>query len=151
MNKNIIDGEYARIQENNNTCVITCSGNPNTLGKVLSASAELKEVLQYANTELVGHNISMVMPSIIANLHDSFMKSYFENLTLEEHERKKGEIFPLNKLGYLIPCLNTLKIIPSLNEGLKIVGFLRSKDVNSSIPYDDEHIDLSKLVLKFSH
>lgn len=147
MNKNIFDSEYAKIQENNNTCVITCSGSPNSLGKVLNASAELKEVLQYTNTELIGHNINKIMPTIISNLHDGFIKHYFENLTNEPHERKNGEVFPLNKLGYLTPCLNTLKIIPSLNEGLKIVGFLRSKDVNSSIPYD-EHIDLSKLVMR---
>ncbi len=148
VNKNISDGEYARIQENNNTCVVTCSGNPNTLGKVLSASAELKEVLQYANTELIGHNINKIMPTIISNLHDDFIKHYFENLTNELNERKNGEVFPLNKLGYITPCLNTLKIIPSLNEGLKIVGFLRSKDVNASMAYD-EHIDLSKLVTVF--
>ena len=45
----------------------------------------------------------------------------------------------LNKRGYLIPCTLTTKIVPNLNKGIQIIGFLKDTEiVNENITYNEE-------------
>ncbi len=69
-------------------------------------------------------NISKIMPEIIAEVHDLFLKRYLE--TSESHimgyERM---VFPIHKDEYIVPCMLLLKLLPNLDEGIRIIGFLK--------------------------
>jgi hypothetical protein len=67
---------------------------------------------------------------VIADAHDSMMRRYFET----SEKRVIGEerlVFPVNKAGYLVPCTLMIKVLPTLDEGIRVVGFL--KDVENGV------------------
>lgn len=71
------------------------------------------------------------MPKVYADLHDGFMRSY-----LETSESKiiglERLVLPQNKQGYLVPCTLMIKVLPNLDEGIQIVGFLKDIDTSNA-------------------
>ena len=63
---------------NTETCIISVSGNHNTLGTVNSCNNEIIDLLEYYQSDLVGYNINRIMPKIIADNHDFYMKRFVE-------------------------------------------------------------------------
>jgi len=55
------------------------------------------------------------------------MRNYFETSDPKVigHERL---VFPLNKDGYIVPCSLMIKVLPNLDEGIRLVGFLKDVD-----------------------
>lgn len=128
-NANFLGNDLMKYDGGAETCIITCSANIHTMGNILNASADVQRILQYSNTELIGHSINHMMPAVIARLHDDFMEAFFER-GISERLGRESIVFPVNKEGYIVPCTLTVRIIPNLNEGLKTVGFLN--DLNRS-------------------
>src|SRR5689334_21246408 len=81
VDRNFMDNERMKYSENSKTCIITCSGNLQSMGKVLSANNETLDVLQYLHTDLIGHSVNSIMPNVLADIHDDLMKNYFETNT----------------------------------------------------------------------
>ena len=75
--------EWMRFGENSNSCIIICSGNFDQMGEVLQVNQEITRILEYQKSDIVGQNISLIMPKIYAEKHDKFMANYFE--TSEAH------------------------------------------------------------------
>ena len=125
INRNLGDSDRFKYSENTNTCVMTCSGNLRSIGVVLNTNSEITRLLQYSASELIGRNISQIMPNIIADIHNDLMMNYFTTAK-ETSIGKEVDIFPLNKSSYLVPCTISTKVFPNLNEGIKIVAFLRN-------------------------
>lgn len=73
------------------------------------------------------------MPRYLAEVHDSIMKNYFETSKFKNVIGLERFVLPINKGGYLVPCTLMIKILPNLDEGIQIVGFL--KDVESGTSY----------------
>ena len=48
------------------------------MGEVLQVNQEITRILDYQKSEIMGQNISIVMPKIYAEKHDKFMSTYFE-------------------------------------------------------------------------
>lgn len=71
------------------------------------------------------------MPKVYADLHDGFMRSY-----LETSESKiiglERLVLPQNKQGYLVPSTLMIKVLPNLDEGIQIVGFLKDIDTSNT-------------------
>jgi len=130
MNKKYADSERFKYSENSNTCIITCSGNFHDVGIILNANTEVTRILKYQVNDLLGENISMVMPQILADIHDELMKNYFETSKPSSMNREML-VFPMMKSGYILPCSLLVKIFPNLEEGIKVVGFLNSIETES--------------------
>ena len=78
--------------------VITINGN----GMVLGANLALERVLGYAPEEVIGRNISVLMPEPQRSEHDEYLRRYLR--TGEPHIVGKGrELFGRHKDGTLIP------------------------------------------------
>lgn len=60
------------------------------------------------------------MPKYIADIHDTFMKKYFENNSKGSNSiiDKERFVLPIDKNGYLVPCTLMIKILPNLDEGI---------------------------------
>lgn len=142
-NKNIISLENGKSKYNSNsiTCIIVVSGSVNTLGNVITVNSDLKKLYGYKNSDITGYNINKVMPKAYERVHDIFMKDFFTRDVNEESSNthygaKKFQnlffleriIFPVNKHGYLVPSNLMIKLLPELDKGIKVVGFLNECD-----------------------
>lgn len=138
VNKQFVDSDRLKYGENSNTCIVTCSGNHNSMGMILNVNNESTRLLGFAKNELIGKNITEIQPKIYADLHDGIMRAYFEYAegTVFGMERV---VFPITKNGYIVPCSLMVKVLPNLDEGLKVVGFL--KDIEPTICFDQSSID----------
>ena len=145
-NKQFIDNDRLKYGENSNTCIITCSGNFNSIGTVTNSNNEITRILGYSKNDIISQNISRIMPKVYADLHDGFMRCY-----LETSESKiiglERLVFPQNKQGYLIPSTLMIKVLPNLNEGIQIVGFL--KDIDNSSAYMQNSYETDEQVFLF--
>jgi len=145
-NKQFIDNERLKYGENSNTCILTCAGNFNSIGTVTNSNNEITRILGYSKNDIISQNISRIMPKIYADLHDGFMRSY-----LETSESKiiglERLVLPQNKQGYLVTCTLMIKVLPNLDEGIQIVGFL--KDIDTTSDFMKNTYDTDEKVLIF--
>lgn len=71
-------------------------------GAVLSFNQAAERIFGYSADEIIGNNVSCLMPSAIATQHDGYLQRYLEtkkasvlgNRREVEAQRKNGEIFP---------------------------------------------------------
>lgn len=59
------------------TTVIHISGNRESIGKILKTSQGLQAVFGYSKTEVIGHSINILMPTLFAKKHTEFMERFF--------------------------------------------------------------------------
>lgn len=122
------------------------------MGKVLNANPETMKILEYPHTEMIGLNITHIIPEVIGEVHDDLMKRYFDTSVPHVMGRERA-IFPQTKSGYILPCALMIKIYPNLDEGIRVVGFLRKIEhtfLNRSRP-DREPVQLNtKVLLQYS-
>lgn len=60
------------------TAVIHISGNKESIGKILKTSQGLSAVFGYSKTEVIGHSINILMPTLFAKRHTDFMERFFK-------------------------------------------------------------------------
>jgi len=101
------------------------------LGKVLDVNNEIYNILEYSHMELIGENINKIMPDILGNIHNELMRNYFET-SVSEFIGKDKSVFAMNKSGYLVPCSLMIKVYPNLDEGIRVIGFLRKIEYHHS-------------------
>lgn len=143
VNKQFIDNDRIKYGENSNTCIITCSGNFNDMGIITNVNNEIVRILQYNKSEIIGQPINRIMPKVLADSHDAFMKNYFETSESKIIGQER-DVFPTSKAGYVVPCTLMIKVLPNLNEGIRMVGFLKDieKDRLAKNPeFDTEEKD----------
>jgi PAS domain S-box-containing protein len=137
VNKQFLDNDRLKYGENSNTCIITISGALKTLGIISNTNNEITRILGYSKTELLGQNIIYVMPRFLSEIHDGFMRNYFESSDAKVIAIERI-VFPLDRNGYIVPCTLMAKILPNLSDGLKLVGFLQEIDKSSNMNKDQE-------------
>ncbi|MCG2576858.1 MASE4 domain-containing protein [Dechloromonas sp. XY25] len=93
------DEEIRAIVENQVDCVITID----TRGIVRSTNPALERVLGFAAAEVIGHNVSMLMPEPHRSIHDSYLANYLGTGEAQvmgigrevEGRHKDGRLIPL--------------------------------------------------------
>lgn len=60
------------------TTVIHISGNRESVGKILKTSQGLSTVFGYSKTEVIGHSINILMPTLFSKKHNDFMERFFK-------------------------------------------------------------------------
>lgn len=126
---NYIDQKLS-IDDKTHTAVVTCSGDEQTIGTILDVNNVLKKVFHYTKREVLGQNVSKLMPEIIGNCHNSFMKRIFELNSFDKFEKI---LYAEVKEGHMIQVLLHVKILPIISEGIHIVGFMRETFENSKV------------------
>lgn len=112
-----------RYGANSRNALFIISGQKANLGEVLCINNEVSELLGYEKHEIVGHNISKVMPPAIAAKHSNFMLKFMCSGHFSPIKDKL--VLPLHKLGYLLPCTYIHRVVPTLQKGLQLIGFIR--------------------------
>ena len=109
------------------TAIIHISGNQESAGRIIEVNNSLTEVFGYSRQEVIGNNIKTLMPTIIGNSHDSFLRNYFicgKNKILF----KTSMLFGKDKDGFAFHLSIYIKQIPNLAGGILFVGMLRRVD-----------------------
>ena len=81
------------------TTVVHISGNRDTSGKILHVSNGLLKNFGHTKAEVVGHNVSFLMPGIIGSRHNDFLEKFYKSgrQVVFNNERP---VFALNKQGF---------------------------------------------------
>jgi PAS domain S-box-containing protein len=148
--KKFVDNERSKYGENSNTCIITLSGNYNSIGTVTNSNNEVTRILGFAKNDIIGQNINRIMPKIFADMHDGLLRSYFER----SESKIVGAgleriVYPQNKNGYLLPCTLMIKVLPNLDEGIRIVGFFKEMEESSELKAYDSVETVIKISFSF--
>jgi len=99
------------------TTVIHISGNKDSIGKILKTSQGLSTVFGYSKTEVVGHSINILMPTVFAKKHTDFMERFFKTgrQIIFYQERT---LFATHRNGHCFQMKLLVKQMPSLAEGI---------------------------------
>ncbi len=106
------------------TVVLHISGNKETGGRIVKTNQGLTKIFGYSKTEVMGHFINILMPSIFAKRHNEFLEKYFKtgHKTVFNTERY---FFGLHRNGFCFCIKMLVKQMPSLSEGIQYVGMIR--------------------------
>lgn len=118
------------------TAVIHVSGNRDSPGRIVKTNQGLTKIFGYSKSEVVGHLINILMPSIFAKRHSEIMESFFKTgqKTLFNSEQI---LYGLHRNGFCFQIKILVKQMPSLQEGIQYVGFIRQTFGESEIILTD--------------
>ena len=63
---------------NSSAAIIVISATSIKIGTIIHSNEEIEQILGYKREELIGRNISMIMPRPIMKAHDKLVQRYFE-------------------------------------------------------------------------
>jgi len=98
------------------------------LGDFKDITPEITKLLGYSRNEMIGENLNLITPRI----YQGNLKEILFDTLMESEEKtnlfKNIIVFFRNKDGYLILCSLMPYLVPSLNDGLLFVNFVRKVD-----------------------
>ena len=112
-----------------NECIILVSGNKCNFAEVLKADKQVISLFGYKPKELVGENVRILLPEHIGKIHNDLMKGYFINDKKTVMDKVRI-VFGRRRDGTLIPLNLRLKVLPSIMEGIRLIGLLSSTDIS---------------------
>jgi hypothetical protein len=95
----------------------------NNLGKILSCTSNIYKIVGKASRNLMGRNITDLMPASIASVHDNFLKARLDNAEKLIQFTKFASL-ALHEKGYLVPVALNVTVYPSLNDGFCFWGMI---------------------------
>lgn len=117
---------YSNSNERLNAGIVIVSGNKRSMGIVLNSNNELCEMLGYDKKSIVGQNVSMLMPELIAPYHNKFLKKSYASFSVRSVNRLS--VLALHCEGHIVACDVVARLIPNLDRGIGFIGFMtRSK------------------------
>jgi two-component system sensor kinase FixL len=104
--------------------VVHMSGNRESSGRVLKVSQGLYKCFGLSKTDVVGHNVQILMPSLFAEKHNEFLDQFYKSSRQSVFNNER-QLFGSNRQGYCFTLKLLLKQMPSLTEGIQYVGMIR--------------------------
>ncbi len=132
INKKLWESAEGKYGEDSTSAVVLISGNKSNLGTVINTNHELYEILGYEKRVVMGQNLSLIMPELIATFHNKFIQNYFAKSSTNGTYSCERIVFPQHCNGYLVPCSVLVRLVPNLDRGIQFIGFL------NKAPFVDE-------------
>ena len=108
-----------------NSSIVELSGEINSLGKILNIFHAGSRFFNYQTDELIGKNISKLMPKLIGAGHNSFIKAYIYN-GKPVIINKKTRSYVCDKQGYVHPIgLFVKSNVDAASSEIRFKGFLQ--------------------------
>ncbi|CDW90925.1 pas pac domain protein [Stylonychia lemnae] len=104
--------------------VFHISGNRESSGRVLKVSQGLFKCFGFSKQEVIGHNITIAMPSLFAGRHNEFLDCYYRTGRTNIFNRER-QLFAQNRQGYCFTMKILIKQMPSLKEEVQYVGMVK--------------------------
>jgi len=118
--------------------VVINARDKETQGKIMKTNIGVTNLFKYNQAELIGQDVTILMPSIIGKDHNYFMEKYFKTRkeTVVDNEK---ELYAIQRSGSLICVLAIVKIVPSLKETIKYIALLRQQRKEDEFILTDEY------------
>lgn len=115
--------ELSIFGENTGAGIIVISATSKRIGTMIHANDDLEQILGFKKSDIIGKNISFIMPRPIGRVHDRFIQRYFETAKATVIDINR-ELFTSKKDGYIKPIRLVVKVYPELSNKLVFVGFI---------------------------
>ena len=93
--------------------ILSISGDFETLGEIQKANPQSISLFGYYQAELVGRNVSLLIPSPFAEAHDDYMRKFHESGQYSIVDNSSLTLYFLNKRNYLFEARTLVKVVPS--------------------------------------
>lgn len=113
--------------ENSASAIIILQATSQDSGKIIHANNEVQTLLGYSVKEVIGKNVTSLMPVPIGRVHDKIIQSYFET-AIPKMVDQINQQFCVHKTGYLKPMRTLVKVFPEISERILFIGFLQVLD-----------------------
>ena len=110
--------------ENSFCSIFVLKAEGRSLGIIEYVNEEIENLLGFTSRELIGKDINTIIPRNIAKVHTQLLKKFFEKAE-SSVLNKVRELFARDKDGYFVPVYLFSKVLPSLFNGLKLVGVVK--------------------------
>lgn len=135
--------EITTFGENTASAIVILSANVKKVGTVMHCNEEVENLLGYTRKELIGKNVTEIIPPALGKGHDFLINRYFETAKPHVIEIKRRS-FALGKDGYMKTVELLVKIYPYLNRNILFVGFIQMSpkfDEMNPVKMDYERMD----------
>ena len=119
-----------------NSAIVVASIEPDKLGKVVDASSSVRTLFKTSKEGLLGSNIGIIMPSVIAAKHNGFIKKYHKNSQRGFQRTFKVYAKTLDDEYFAVEI--NLQLSPLTNKGLNLVAHIRKMSEFESVVIVDE-------------
>jgi PAS domain S-box-containing protein len=65
--------------ENSASAMVILSAQMSNLGRIIHANDEIEALLGYKRSEILNKNVTCIMPRIIGQFHDGFIRRYLDS------------------------------------------------------------------------
>lgn len=72
-------GDTNGLGENSSSAIVIITATSTQAGEIIHANEEIGPVFGYIPREIIGMNVSILMPSVIGNYHDRFIQKSFQS------------------------------------------------------------------------
>ena len=109
---------------NSQATVLLISAEKHNCGEILNANTEIKQILGYSREEILGNNITQLIPyEKLRRYHTDIILSYVMQPEERGAEAEK-EVFGQDNKGFLCSLVLLTHMVPSIDQGLTIMVFL---------------------------
>ncbi len=106
-----------------NSAIVVASIEPDKLGKVVEASSSIRTLFRTSKESLVGSNVGLIMPSVVAAKHNGFIKKYHKNSKRGFQRTLKTYAKTLDDEYFAVEI--NLQLSPLTNKGLNLVAHIK--------------------------
>ena len=106
-----------------NSAVIVASIEPDKIGRVIDASSSVKSLFKTTKQSLIGSNIGMVLPSIVAAKHNDLIRGYQKFFT--ENINHSLTSYAKTLQDEYFRAQVTLHVSPLTHKGLNLVSYIK--------------------------
>ena len=114
--------------DNMENSIVIISGNNFTFGKITYCNYSFSSLVGYPTEEIIGKNISFVIPWNIGIYHDNYIENFYKRSD-SGYINKIRELFCIDREHYLIPIRIFYRLIPFIEEGIYFIGFLSKSEM----------------------
>lgn len=118
-----MEDKRLKYNENANFGSFIVSGNHNTLGDIRGINYQAVDITGFSRKDLEGQNIDIIVPPLLRPFHDFFMRRYLADKKAKVMNVERGVAVSDKKL-FIIPSSLLIKPIPTLQNGIEIIGLL---------------------------
>ena len=93
--------------------ILRVSGDFETIGEIQKANASACQLLGYLSAELVGRNVSLIIPSPFSEIHDEQIKKFHEFSSYSVIDNQQLVLYFVNKNSNVFEARLLIKVVPN--------------------------------------
>ena len=122
------------------TGVMIVNGDKGKEGVIEKVNNEIENIFLYTKEEMIGMNISQLMPRIFESAHKGFMEHYYQVGEKTIIDNKDFKTYAKDKNNSIMLIKKCVKLFPILNNNVFFVAMIQREKINDIIFINDKFI-----------